>query len=94
MRQKEQLAGRIFELFFNCWGKFLAVQEERQSSRSDVVQMLNTSQLMSSSIEAESTSSSYSEMPRESIVDAEEASEALLNTLKVRYLTLTTIFQV
>lgn len=60
----------------------IAVQEERQGSRMEIRKILNA-QLISSQMEAESTSNYNVEMPPESIAGAEEASEALLNSIKV-----------
>ncbi|KHN86367.1 Retinoic acid receptor RXR-alpha-A [Toxocara canis] len=59
-----------------------AVQEERQTSRNEVTKML-VAHIMPSRVEAESTSNFSNEMPAESIADAEEASEALLNNIKI-----------
>ncbi|VDN56776.1 unnamed protein product [Dracunculus medinensis] len=60
----------------------MAVQEERQGSRMEIRKILNA-QLISSQMEAESTSNYNVEMPPESIAGAEEASEALLNSIKI-----------
>uniref|UniRef100_A0A0N5AY35 Nuclear receptor subfamily 2 group B member 4 n=1 Tax=Syphacia muris TaxID=451379 RepID=A0A0N5AY35_9BILA len=60
-----------------------AVQEERQTSRTEAASLISQTQILTNTIEAESTSSYSTEIPRESIADAEEASEALLNNLKV-----------
>uniref|UniRef100_A0A915CEK2 Nuclear receptor subfamily 2 group B member 4 n=1 Tax=Parascaris univalens TaxID=6257 RepID=A0A915CEK2_PARUN len=59
-----------------------AVQEERQTSRSEATKVL-VAHVIPNQMEAESTSSSSTEMPAESIADAEEASEALLNNIKI-----------
>lgn len=59
------------------------MQEERQTSRSEATKML-VAHMIPNQMEAESTSSSSNEMPAESIADAEEASEALLNNIKAR----------
>ncbi|VDK42455.1 unnamed protein product [Anisakis simplex] len=60
----------------------LAVQEERQTSRNESAKMF-VSQMISNRMEPESTSGLNTDMPPESIVDAEEASEALLNNIKI-----------
>lgn len=63
-----------------------AVQEERQSSRTDVSKMFSTSgQYITSQMEAESTSNCGGiEMQIEMIARAEEVSEALFSAIKIK----------